>query len=575
MNLSQFFDHWRIVENPFRGEEARHDTVFARMAWGAAPTSEPARTAPPTPAADAPGPESPSTAGEAPPAPGPERPGPHQAGTAAPGGAAHSDFEKILGDITRPSTAIVFGEKGSGKTAIRLQIADRIAAHNTQQPQSKVLLVPYDDLNGMLDRYIRRVPAKTPQDALAKFRLVDHIDAVVGQVVPRLIDSIAGKPPAAKATATAAAAPASPMDAAGVALDLGPEPRKAARRMDASGKRDLLLLQIVYDRSDVADLRTGKLRRILRLGLPSGLILWNALAWLGWLPAAAVFAYAWIERGASGPSTLMTYIFAGLLALWLVILAKRYAWDNLALLGIARKMRRQLRVQGRSEPSLVRSLRQLDPVARDAGHLPLTDSDEARYAMLERLRRTLRTFGYTGLIIVIDRVDEPTLISGDPERMRAVIWPLFNNKFLQQDGVGIKMLLPIELRHALFKESSAFFQEARLDKQNLIERLSWTGAMLYDLCDARLKACREPGAEPVSLLDLFAGDVTGRDLVDALDQMHQPRDAFKFLYACLSEHCSNVTAEQQQWKVPRLVLDSVRKQQSDRVQQLYRGIRPA
>ena len=31
MNLSQFFDHWRIVENPFRGEEARNDAVFVRM----------------------------------------------------------------------------------------------------------------------------------------------------------------------------------------------------------------------------------------------------------------------------------------------------------------------------------------------------------------------------------------------------------------------------------------------------------------------------------------------------------------------------------------------------------------
>jgi hypothetical protein len=183
------------------------------------------------------------------------------------------------------------------------------------------------------------------------------------------------------------------------------------------------------------------------------------------------------------------------------------------------------------------------------------------------------------MVVVIDRVDEPTLISGDPERMRAVIWPLFNNKFLQQEGLGVKMLLPIELRHALFKESSAFFQEARLDKQSLVERLNWTGAMLYDLCDARLKACLDPRAlatdGPISLLDLFAEDVTARDLVDALDQMHQPRDAFKFLYACIGEHCSNVTAEQEQWKIPRLVLETIRKQQSERVQQLYRGIRPA
>ena len=57
--------------------------------------------------------------------------------------------------------------------------------------------------------------------------------------------------------------------------------------------------------------------------------------------------------------------------------------------------------------------------------------------------------------------------------------------------------------------------------------------------------------------------------------MHQPRDAFKFLYQCIQEHCSNVTEEQEQWRIPKLVLDAVRKQQSERVQMMYRGVRPA
>lgn len=569
MNLSQFFDHWRIIENPFRGEEARHDTVFARMGFGGVGIAAGAGIGESSGSSGAVAPGG----GTAPPASQADN---GRAGLAPISATAHSDFEKILGDLARPSTAIVFGEKGSGKTAIRMQLADRVTAHNVRRPDSKVLLVPYDDLNGVLDRFSRRTLAKSPAEAFQKFRLVDHIDAILGAVVPRLMDGLLGKPTPqpAKGQIAPPAPPPSP-DQSTIALDLGPEPRKIARKLDSAGKRDLLLLQAVYDRPDVADLRTSRLRRILRIGLPPSLVLWTALAWFGWIPAAAVFAWAWTQRTDKGPSLTLTYIFAALLAVWLLLFAKRYAWDNLALLTIARKMRRQLRVITRSEPSMVRSLRQLDPVARDGGHLPLTESDEARYAMLDRLRRSLRHFGYTGLVIVIDRVDEPTLVSGDPDRMRAVIWPLFNNKFLQQEGVGVKMLLPIELRHALFKESSAFFQEARLDKQNLIERLSWTGAMLYDLCDARLKACRDPAAGPIALLDLFAEDVTGRDLVDALDQMHQPRDAFKFLYACLSEHCSNVTAEQEQWRIPRLVLESVRKQQSDRVQQLYRGIRPA
>jgi benzoyl-CoA reductase/2-hydroxyglutaryl-CoA dehydratase subunit BcrC/BadD/HgdB len=99
--------------------------------------------------------------------------------------------------------------------------------------------------------------------------------------------------------------------------------------------------------------------------------------------------------------------------------------------------------------------------------------------------------------------------------------------------------------------------------------------MLYDLAEARLRACQDEGAPKAHLINLFAEEVTRQDVVDALDQMHQPRDAFKFLYRCLTEHCSNVTAEDNEWKVPRLVLEMVRKQEAERLQQLYRGIRPA
>lgn len=101
--------------------------------------------------------------------------------------------------------------------------------------------------------------------------------------------------------------------------------------------------------------------------------------------------------------------------------------------------------------------------------------------------------------------------------------------------------------------------------------------MLYDLCDARLQACRPvpPDAPPVKLIDLFAEDVAVGDLVDALEQMQQPRDAFKLMYQCFTEHCSNVTEDQGQWRVPKHVLENVRKAQAERVKLLYRGVRPA
>jgi hypothetical protein len=511
MNTARFFEHWSITENPFKGEEARHDTVFARMA-----------------------------------------------GTATVHATAHPDFEKILGDLSQPAAAIVFGEKGSGKTAIRLQIARRVAAFNAANPAARCLLVPYDDFNPILDRFSGRFQTAkaSTDDTLKRLRHLDHIDAVIAMVVPRVVDAVLGT-----------AAPADP-------LDLGPDPRRVARRLPVPLRRDLLLLQAVYDRAERAAGRTGALRRALRLNLSVSRAAWTFAAAAGWLPAALVCFWALLVNPDLLKEAMTKYTVLALVAIWGVALAKRIGWDRLVRRRLARRMRRQLRVLTRGEASFMASLHHLDDASLLPGVLPTSDADDPRYAAVQRLRRVLGAFGYASLVVVVDRVDEPTLVRGDPERMRAIVWPMLNNKFLQQEGVGIKLLLPIELRHALFKESGAFFQEARLDKQNFVERLNWTGTMLYDLCDARLKACRPENAEPITLLDLFAEDVTRQDLIDALDQMHQPRDAFKMLYQCVTDHCSAASGDAP-WRIPRHVLDNVRRQQSDRVQQLYRGIRPA
>lgn len=563
MNLTAFFEHWKIAENPFKGEEARQDPVFWRLEGIAAPGGvAPAR---------------PSTAGLT--------------------ATTHPDFEKILGELSRPSTAIVFGEKGSGKTAIRIQLADRIAAYNAAHPQAKCLLIPYDDLNPILDRFCERAPAERkskssgsqPESPLMRFRLVDHIDGLLSIVVPRIVDAVLRErrdeqtaKPDARGVAAPASAAANP--GSGLILSLGDESpsaiRKKFRRLEPGFRQDLLLLQAVYDRPERADARTRKLRRALRLPVPIGALFWSVLAFTGWLAPAALVYYGYREKLLAWPPVPDGYLYAviGVTVLYLAALIKRSVYDRLRFISFGHRVRKQVRILPRGDASFGRSLRQLPPAMLDSSVLPMTSAEEPRYALLDRLQRILRPFGYTSLMLLVDRIDEPTAIAGEPERMRAVIWPLLNNKFLQHPNLGVKLLLPMELRHALFRESSSFFQEARLDKQNLIERLSWTGPMLYDLCNARVQACRAPDADagkPVTLLDLFAEDVTRQDLVDALDQMHQPRDAFKLLYQCLVEHCSNVSQEASSFRIPRSVLDNVRKQQVERVKQLYKGVRPA
>ena len=168
MNLGQFFEHWSIAENPFRGEEARHDAVFARLsgepAGGAAASQDRVDAAAAVREGD-------GATGAGP------RKGPH---------ARHSDFEKIVGDLSSPSTSIVFGEKGSGKTALRLQIEGRVHGHNRAHAGRRVFMIAHDDLNAVIDRFHERSGQDTALESLKHFRLVDHIDAMLVWAVPRL-----------------------------------------------------------------------------------------------------------------------------------------------------------------------------------------------------------------------------------------------------------------------------------------------------------------------------------------------------------------------------------------------------
>jgi len=624
MTVTDFLERWRLAENPFRGEEARSDAVFARMAtlgstgspfigklatgkpvngpMGVSPSDRTRNVSTDLPPVAA-GPLAVTTGGTevgagfdaigsasdgtvqrvdgagladrvassgAPVAAGPEviRTKTYADGGGAEGGGGtagqptplrlfHSDFEKILGDLRRPASSVVFGEKGSGKTAIRMQLAERIDAFNIENPGARLWLIAYDDLNGVLDRLHERLGGKTPLDSLQKMRLVDHLDALLHAVTPRLVDIVLTP------------------GATGV-VALGPGERKPVKRLDAGGRRDLLLLQAVYDRPDQAPVRTLQLRRKLRIRPPSGVVWGAVMVSLAPLGVLAAFVWLWFFTPEGLSETNRNYAFMGLGGMYLLLTFKILVWDRLRLMRTSHRVRKQIRVVARRDISYARSLRQVRRSVRENANLPLSDSDESRYAMLERLKRTLRSFGFTGIVVVVDRVDEPTLVRGDPDRMKAVIWPLLNNKFLQQEGIGVKMLLPMELRHAVFRESSTFFQEARLDKQSFIEHLSWTGPMLYDLCESRMAACHIAGSghPPTALLDLFAEDVTRQDLVDALDRVHQPRDAFKLMYRCLAEHCANVTRGQNEWRIPRHVLSQVVKHESERVQQVFRGIRP-
>jgi len=313
--------------------------------------------------------------------------------------------------------------------------------------------------------------------------------------------------------------------------------------------------------------------RVLRLGWVSprqwSLIFAGVLGLVGGVFVLAGLALtkpaAWLVPSGS-------VLLAGALALLV-----GWVWRQWGLWSLDRRVRGQLAAVPRRAGLVRRALADLRRVDLANQPWPRPGNQDSRYELTRRLLACGGPLGYSGMIVLVDRVDEPTLVQGRAEPMKGLVWPMLDNKFLQQQGVGVKLLLPIELRPLLMRESAEFFQQARLDKQHLVDRLTWSGVALYDLCTDRLRACYGGGADgrEVSLATLFEGDVSPQNLAEALDQMRQPRDAFKFLYSVIQEHCQSVPEEQPRFQIPRLVLDSVRRYQSQRLQDLQRGLVPA
>ncbi|MCA9117752.1 MAG: hypothetical protein KDA79_21925, partial [Planctomycetaceae bacterium] len=178
-----------------------------------------------------------------------------------------------------------------------------------------------------------------------------------------------------------------------------------------------------------------------------------------------------------------------------------------------------------------------------------------RYELLAKLQALLNSFGYSSIVILVDRVDEPHLVNGSPERMRDLLWPMFDNKFLKHPGMGFKLLLPLDVVYYLDRESKQFYDRSRLDKQNLIRSLEWTGESLYDVATDRLRACATEDRAP-SLSDLFEDSISHQELIGIFSRLRVPRHLFKFLYRLLVDHCNRYTDESPSWKISRETLQS-------------------
>ncbi len=449
----------------------------------------------------------------------------------------HPAWDKVFGDPANPATAIVFGEKGAGKTALRLQVEKHIAKYNLEHGERRCFVVAYDDFNPILDNFRERVGRRSrrPERILQHFHLWDHMDAILSLAVTDLVT----KTVPAKMSET-------PPDGFDV-------PKDIRRRLDRHQKRDLLLLATCYDNTSAVPLTTrwSQLRR--RIGGGS---------WLQWWPfalasvttvaiVAALITFVVLDQTGNFSYEFWNGCFWpyrwGYLTL-LLLSWMPWAWRLSERWWMAGGIARHIRVFPRHAVPVTRQLMRFTATEMSGQPLPNKDRTDDRYALLEKLQGILNSLGFTGIVVLVDRMDEPHLINGSTDAMKALLWPMLDNKFLKQEGVGIKFLLPVELTQFIDREDKEFYQRARLDKQNMIPSLHWTGAALYDVANARLAACSPPDASP-KLSELFNAAVSEQRLFDALQSLRVPRHMFKFLYRVIMAHCNQHSSDSPSYKI--------------------------
>ena len=491
MNIQSLLEHHGIIRNPFAEEDAQSDQVFKEYCIA---------------------------------------------------NAYHPVWDKVYGDPRDPSTAIVLGPKGSGKTAMRLQILRHLQAYNRENPTRRVYTIPYDDFNPFLDHFSERLgfrAKRKPERVLKEWKLWDHMDAILCLGVTRLVDQIL-KP-----------------DQVADGIDAS-----ALSKLDRTATRDLLLLASCYDQSNDDSFvdRWNKLRR--RLGFhnwTTHIAGWFAVSWC--FVVAVSFVYFMFtssgggkdENGEQVGSTVWDYLW--LAPVLMLIGASPYLYRLMKTWYAAFRIRRHLRV-GKRELGSIRKVLQSIPAKELASQpLPRYQRTDDRYELLNKFQSVLERLGYAGTIVLMDRVDEPHLTGGKLELMRLFVWPLLDNKLLKHPGIGFKLMLPQELHRDMERESRDFHERARLDKQNVIPSFSWSGESLYDLARARMLACAAEGRSPEPK-ELFEG-VEYKRIITAFQSLKVPRHLFRFLYRLLVDHCNRYTDSDPSFKISAETFETV------------------
>lgn len=428
----------------------------------------------------------------------------------------HQAWDKFFGDPPGRGTSMIFGVKGSGKSALRLALEKNIAHFNREHPE-RILLISYDDFNGFLEAFKRKSEQDRKRESavtLRDFSLAQHLDAILVCGMEALLAEIK-------------------------------DARLPLDKLEDYQRHDLMMLMALYV-SGPPDRYNRIMAEMNRRLLPKG--------FFGRMGRG-------IKKG-----------LVGLVSLGLVPLFCHSFYG-----AVGRAAEREILVRARGAQDVKRALSAL-PVGylkdQDLKRRGWRDCDDSRRLFMTKFIDVVLALGYQQIVVVMDKVDEPSLINGDRERMEAFVWPLWNNRILQlHPNLSFKMLLPRQLYEPVRRASSEKANEARFDKQKIIYPFRWGDKQLYDMMSDRLRICRAEPSSPYPLSQLFDEGMPKREILAALDRLRQPRFVLNYLYRLIAETCAQVDQDDDQpVRIPQEVFYQVTATIGEDIKQYYQTL---
>lgn len=202
-------------------------------------------------------------------------------------------------------------------------------------------------------------------------------------------------------------------------------------------------------------------------------------------------------------------------------------WDAVrALIGDVAKiaLKKGLEVDSKLDESL------RDLLAADSSAL---SNDQYAKALLERLVSTAKIFGFSGILILLDKVDETPLTGNSFQATAAVGYPLLSTTgMLEIDDLGWLFFLWDKVKEPYESGQLAI----RLDKIANVP-IRWEHQQLVDMVASRMKHFSS-ATDTVEFSDLCDGDVDAAKILDTVINlsMRSPREVVRILDTILREH---------------------------------------